>query len=125
MKKQLNQVKKFHKKFDIETKMKSPGIPESEYVIRRHKLIREEYLELQAEMMPSSEADIKKIAKEIADILYVVYGAIIDYGLDGKMEAIFKEVHKSNMSKSDKKDENGKVVKGKHYHPANLERILK
>ena len=131
MNKQLKKVKQFHKKFGLEALKKKPGIPENnDVVIRRHRLIREEFLELQAEMMPTYDSDLGKIAKEMADLLYVIYGAVLEYGLEDKMEKIFDMVHKSNMSKLDKdgkvlKDEGGKVLKGPNYSPANIGKVIK
>jgi predicted HAD superfamily Cof-like phosphohydrolase len=131
MNKQLRQVKQFHKKFGVNNLKKNPGVPEdNEIILRRHRLIREEFLELQAEMMPTFYADVDKVAKEMADLLYVVYGAVLEYGLENKMKKVFSEVHKSNMSKLGRdgnpvRDRHGKVLKGPDYKPANISKILK
>jgi predicted HAD superfamily Cof-like phosphohydrolase len=60
-------------------------------------------------------------AKELADILYVVYGSGVAEGFD--LEPIFAEVHRSNMSKGDPivlVNEYGKVLKGANYSPADI-----
>ena len=63
------------------------------------------------------------IAKELADLLYVVYGTAVSLGID--MEPVFKEVHRSNMSKvGGYKREDGKWVKPPTYSPAALQDIL-
>lgn len=70
--------------------------------------------------------DIVGIADALTDILYVVYGTGHTYGID--LDACFKEVHRSNMSKFENglpvKREDGKIMKGKNYTPPDLERVL-
>lgn len=68
--------------------------------------------------------DMVEIADAIADLLYVVIGIGIAYGID--MEPIFAEVHRSNMSKfiDGYRDSNGKWIKGPCYSPANLVPII-
>ena len=63
------------------------------------------------------------IAQEIADLLYVVYGTAVSFGID--MEPVFREVHRSNMSKvGGYKREDGKWVKPATYSPAAITPIL-
>jgi predicted HAD superfamily Cof-like phosphohydrolase len=53
----------------------------------------------------------------------VVYGTAVSLGID--MEPVFKEVHRSNMSKvGGYKREDGKWVKPPTYSPASLDIIL-
>lgn len=67
--------------------------------------------------------DLSAVAKEMADLLYVVYGTAVSYGID--MEAVFHEVHRSNLSKvGGYKRADGKWVKPATYSPASLEPIL-
>ncbi len=63
------------------------------------------------------------LTKELADILYVVWGTAISFGLP--LEEVFRRVHESNMSKlgDDGKPiyrEDGKVLKGPNYKPVDL-----
>jgi predicted HAD superfamily Cof-like phosphohydrolase len=88
--------------------------------------MREELEEVEEAM---HEGDIKNIAKELSDLLYVVFGTAEVYGLGDKMDEVFAEVHRSNMSKLDKngkaiKREDGKVLKSDLYTPANFDEIL-
>ena len=67
------------------------------------------------------------MADALTDLLYVIYGMGITYGLN--LDECFKEVHRSNMSKlgADGKPiyrSDGKVLKGENYSPPNLKRIL-
>lgn len=93
----------------------------------REDLIWEEFQELREEFYPASTPtdgkNKKEIAKELSDILYVVYGAADTFGID--IDRVFEEVHRSNMSKlvdgKPLKREDGKVLKGPNYTPPNLE----
>ena len=63
------------------------------------------------------------MAKELADLLYVVYGTAVSVGID--MEPVFREVHRSNMSKvGGHKRADGKWVKPPTYSPADIESIV-
>lgn len=57
------------------------------------RLIQEELNELSLSENPVDAADA------LADLLYVVFGAVIEYGFSDRIGAIFDEVHRSNMSK--------------------------
>jgi predicted HAD superfamily Cof-like phosphohydrolase len=69
----------------------------------------------------SEKGDLVGIADALADIVYVIYGTALTYGID--LDSVLREVHRSNMSKlgSDGKPlirEDGKVLKsGKHFPP--------
>ena len=112
-------VLEFHEQFDIHVSP-TPSIPDEPTQVLRKRLIQEEFEELQEAMQ---EKDLSSIAKELADLLYVVYGTAVSLGID--MEPVFQEVHRSNMSKvGGYKREDGKWVKPATYSPAALERIL-
>ena len=71
----------------------------------------------------TSDIDMKNVAKELADLLYVVYGAGANFGLP--MDSVFDAVHNSNMSKLGEdgkpiKREDGKILKGPNYRPVDL-----
>ena len=62
-------------------------------------------------------------------MLYILCGTIIAHGFQDKMEAIFDEIQKSNMSKLDENGkpiyrEDGKVMKGPNYFKPNLRKII-
>ncbi len=112
-------VQEFHKQFEIHVSP-TPSIPDEPTQILRKRLIQEEFDELQEAMQ---EKDLPSIAKELADLLYVVYGTAVSLGID--MEPVFQEVHRSNMSKvGGHKREDGKWVKPATYSPASLDKIL-
>ncbi len=91
----------------------------------RCKLIDEEYLE---EFKPAMEAgDIVEMADALTDILYVVYGAGVAFGIP--LDECFAEVHRSNMSKAGPdgrpmRREDGKILKGPNYSPPDLESVV-
>ena len=65
--------------------------------------------------------DLANIAKELADTLYATYGTILEHGLQDRMDEIFAEVHRSNMSKD---YHEYKMVKGDSYFKANVGKYL-
>jgi len=112
-------VQEFHEQFDIHIST-TPSIPDDATQILRNRLIQEEFEEFQEAMQSK---DLSAMAKELADLLYVVYGTAVSLGID--MEPVFKEVHRSNMSKvGGYKREDGKWVKPPTYSPASLESII-
>lgn len=70
------------------------------------------------------DGSLKDIAKELADLVYVVYGTA-DY-LKIDLDKVLEAVHVSNMTKFDPETgkpfyrEDGKVTKGPFYKPADL-----
>lgn len=113
-------VKEFHRQFRIHISEK-PEIPSEEVAELREVLMTEELSEL-AEAMECEE--LQDIAKELADLLYVVYGTAVAYGID--MEPVFKEVHRSNMTKiGGYRRADGKWMKSPTYSKAQLKDILK
>jgi len=112
-------VAEFHQTFDI-AKEPVPTIPDEATRVLRVRLIQEEFDELQEAL---GQRDTVAVAKELADLLYVVYGTAVSCGIE--MEPVFREVHRSNMSKvGGHKRADGKWVKPATYSPACLEPIL-
>lgn len=112
-------VAEFHRKFDILVGDR-PSIPTEATRQLRVRLIHEEFAELQEAM---AAQDLPAVAKELADLLYVVYGTAVSYGLD--MDPVFREVHRSNLSKvGGYKREDGKWVKPPTYSPADVQPLL-
>lgn len=117
-------VKEFHQTFGV-TDSKIPVLLDQETMDLRKKLIDEEVKETYEAMY--EKKDIAEIAKELADILYVVYGTAASYGID--IDKVFAEVHRSNMSKLTKdgkvlRREDGKVLKSDQYTPADVKKVL-
>lgn len=121
----LRMVKDFHDKFggDIDVPLTL------EKRVFREVLIAEEFDEVSDELFPEHPiVDKKKLTKELADLLYVVYGTAVTFGLP--LEEVFEEVHYSNMSKLGEdgkpiKREDGKILKGPNYKEPNLDKYFK
>lgn len=114
-------VKEFHKAFGLLIS-DQPNALETDAEVRqlRLRLIEEELEEYKVALI---EGDIVEIAKELADLLYVIYGAGVSHGID--LHEVFKEVHRSNMTKKGgHKDAGGKWIKPETYEAANLTGII-
>jgi predicted HAD superfamily Cof-like phosphohydrolase len=97
----LNQVAEFHRTFKhpIEN---SPIIPSKQRSDLRVSLLVEEVKELQQAI---EENNLVEVADALCDIQYVLAGAILEFGLADKFKDLFDEVHRSNMSKACKSEE--------------------
>jgi predicted HAD superfamily Cof-like phosphohydrolase len=112
-------VGEFHQTFGIAV-ANVPTIPDPATEALRMRLIEEESDELRQAL---EQQDLVAIAKELADLLYVVYGTAVSCGID--LEPVFREVHRSNMSKvNGHRRADGKWVKPPDYSPARIEPIL-
>ena len=102
-----------------------PTLPDTSLAKLRLELIREEFEEL---TVATNAMDMIEIADALTDILYVVYGAGHAFGID--LDACYREVHSSNMSKlgEDGKPiyrEDGKVLKGPNFRSPDLAQFCK
>jgi predicted HAD superfamily Cof-like phosphohydrolase len=112
-------VKEFHETFGLVVRER-PGIPDSQTVQLRVRLIKEELEELQEAF---DNHDIVEVADALGDLMYVVLGTAVSCGLP--TDQIFDEIHRSNMSKvGGHRDEGGKWIKPPTYSPPYLEPIL-
>jgi predicted HAD superfamily Cof-like phosphohydrolase len=73
--------------------------------------------------------DLAEVADALGDMLYILCGTILEHGLQYKMEEVFEEIQRSNMSKlgADGKPiyrEDGKVMKGPDYFRPDIAAIL-
>lgn len=127
MKKQLDAVKEFHTAFGLGvSEMPKASLGEAVNMLRFNlmKEENEEYLDA------VQNNDLTEIADALGDMLYILCGTIIEHGLQYKIEEVFDEIQRSNMSKlgEDGKPiyrEDGKVMKGPNYFKPDFEEILK
>lgn len=109
-------VKEFHTKYkclinEYPTKLDSCTL------LLRSRLLQEEVAEFTG---AASNGDLVGMVDALCDILYVTYGAAVCLGVD--LEPIFAEVQRSNMTKDGGgHDTGGKVVKGPHFSPPDVE----
>ncbi len=125
MKTNFEMVQEFHRAFSERKMPEAPELQEVSIEELRMKLIMEEMEEIVDAL---HDEDVVNLAKELSDLLYVVYGMADEYGIP--IDACFRAVHESNMTKlgSDGKPvyrEDGKVIKGPNYRPPDLNFILK
>lgn len=127
IKKELESVKLFHKKFNIDYLNEPKANIPDEIKELRFKLMEEENLEY---LKATKENDIVEIADALGDMLYILCGTIISHGLQNKIEEIFQEIQNSNMSKLGDNGkpiyrDDGKVLKGPNYFKPDIRKILK
>lgn len=126
MKDKINAVQEFHKAFKLGMKTKPIADIGENRKLLRYKLMREEneeYLEA------ANNNDLVEIADALGDMLYILCGTIIAHGMQDKIDEVFNEIQRSNMSKlgEDGKPifrEDGKVLKGPNYFKPNILEIL-
>ncbi|HRB72080.1 nucleoside triphosphate pyrophosphohydrolase family protein [Flavobacterium sp. WV_118_3] len=127
MKKQLQAVQEFHESFGLGVSSFPKADLGEQVNLLRYNLMKEEneeYLEA------VQNNDLVEIADALGDMLYILCGTILEHGLQHKIEEVFDEIQRSNMSKlgEDGKPiyrEDGKVMKGPNYFKPNFETILK
>ena len=92
----LEKVAEFHRTFGAPI-LSSPQIPSEERCKLRVNLLQEELNELSDAIQAG---DIVEIADALADLQYVLSGAILEFGLKDRFDTLFDEVQRSNMSKA-------------------------
>lgn len=106
----LTDVAKFHDTFGAPV-LDEPMIPAQERCTLRVALIQEELNELKEAI---ADNDLVEVADALADIQYVLSGAILEFGLADRFKEIFDEVQRSNMSKTCKSMDEAKKTQA-HY----------
>jgi predicted HAD superfamily Cof-like phosphohydrolase len=122
---ELNKVKEFHEAFAVNIEEQAI-IPSRKRCELRQRIIQEEVDELKAAW---ESGDLVEVADALADIHYVLMGTVLEFGLQDKYAEIFKEVHRSNMSKLDENGkpiyrEDGKVMKSDRFSKPEIEKII-
>ncbi|PCE64311.1 pyrophosphohydrolase domain-containing protein [Sediminicola luteus] len=126
MKNKLAAVQEFHEAFGlgVSTEMKS-DLGKAKNTLRFNLMAEEneEYLEA------ASKNDLVEVADALGDMLYILCGTILEHGLQHKIEEVFEDIQRSNMSKlgADGKPiyrEDGKVLKGPGYFKPNIAKVL-
>ena len=92
----MEMVREFHDAFGINNQ-EEPSV-EMEHHIKqlRFELMKEEneeYLEA------ARRGDLVEVADALGDMLYILCGTILAHGMHHKIEEVFVEIQKSNMSK--------------------------
>jgi HAD superfamily hydrolase (TIGR01509 family) len=112
-----------------------PTLRDADLLALRLRLISEEYEEvtavyrqliaaMQNGAQPNPVEALAPLAHELADLLYVTYGALESCGLDA--DAIFAEVHRANLAKAGGPVRaDGKLLKPPGWQPADVTAIIR
>jgi len=125
-------LREFHHAVGL-TSPQRPTVPGPALLTLRRTLIREEAAEVEAEWSRLEQklrdgeavpaADLAPLAHELADLLYVTYGALAVLGIDA--DAVFAEIHRANMAKlGGPRREDGKQLKPEGWQPADVRGVL-
>ncbi|MGB5227552.1 hypothetical protein [Eudoraea sp.] len=126
MKKKIASVELFHKSFGLGVahSMKADlGVAKNKLRFDLMDEENKEYLEA------AQNNDLAEVADALGDMLYILCGTILEHGMQYKIEEVFEEIQRSNMSKLGKDGkpiyrEDGKVLKGPEYFKPNIQAIL-
>ncbi len=122
----IDHVRAFHDAFRISNADGPTGDIGERDALLRYTLMREEneeYLEA------ANRGDLVEVADALGDMLYILCGTILKHGLQHKIEAVFEEIQRSNMSKLDANGqpiyrEDGKVLKSERYFKPDIAGVL-
>lgn len=126
MKNKLAAVEEFHLAFGLGINQAPVGDLGEAKNRLRYDLMKEEneeYLEA------ALKNDLAEVADALGDMLYILCGTILEHGMQHKIEEVFNEIQRSNMSKLGLDGKpvfrgDGKVLKGPHYSRPQINRIL-
>ena len=126
MKYKLSAVEQFHNSFGLGVRNSPKADLAPRIVELRYRLMEEENREY---LEAAKKGDLIEVADALGDMLYILCGTILEHGMQHKIEAVFEEIQRSNMSKlgEDGKPlyrEDGKVLKGPGYFKPDIKRIL-
>ena len=118
-----SKVKKFHEIYKCNIGS-LPMLPSKDERDLRISLLDEEFNEY---LVAESKNDIVEISDALGDMLYIIYGTAISYGIP--INEIFNEIHDSNLSKLDISGnpilrDDGKILKGPNYFKPDIKKIL-
>jgi len=127
MKEKLKAVEKFHATFGLDIQQVPNANLSKEKIQLRYDLMKEENSEY---FMAAKNGDLIEVADALGDMLYILCGTILEHGMQYKIEEVFNEIQRSNMSKLGANGkpiyrEDGKVMKGPNYFKPDLKKILK
>ncbi|HAG05529.1 MAG TPA: hypothetical protein DCG68_01565 [Cryomorphaceae bacterium] len=126
MQEQIAAVTKFHEVYRIPYAVQPTTNVDPQLIALRHRLMaeeNEEYLEA------ALAGNLVEVADALGDMLYILCGTMITHGMQEKIEEVFREIQRSNLSKlgADGQPiyrEDGKVMKGPNYFKPDIAAIL-
>ncbi len=126
MKNKIDAVADFHRAFGLGISHKPQANLGEETIRLRFNLMDEENREY---LEAARSGDLVEVADALGDMLYILCGTILEHGMQYKIEEVFEEIQRSNMSKlgGDGKPiyrEDGKVLKGPNYFKPDIQGVL-
>ena len=126
MKNKIKAVQEFHTAYKLGYKNEPIAAIGKDKINLRFDLMDEENKEY---LEAAQNSDLVEVADALGDMLYILCGTIIEHGMQHKIEEVFEEIQRSNMSKLGADGEpiyreDGKVLKGPNYFKPNIEKIL-
>jgi predicted HAD superfamily Cof-like phosphohydrolase len=126
LKDNIDKVREFHEVFGIAFEHQPQAVLSEKDFMLRHNLMKEEneeYLEA------CKDGNLTEIADALGDMMYILFGTIVRHGLKHKIEEVFTEIHRSNMSKLDENGkpiyrEDGKILKSNLYFKPQIKEVL-
>ena len=127
MKNKIKAVREFHEAFGLGVQQSPVANLSMQKLKLRIDLMDEENKEY---LEAAENNDLVEVADALGDMLYILCGTILEHGMQYKIEEVFDEIQRSNMSKLGADGtpiyrEDGKVMKGPNYFKPNIESILK
>lgn len=127
MKNKIKAVRDFHEAFGLGIEQSPVAKLSMQKLKLRFDLMaeeNEEYLEA------AQNDDLIEVADALGDMLYILCGTILEHGMQHKIEEVFNEIQRSNMSKLGENGKpiyraDGKVMKGPNYFKPDIESILR
>ncbi len=126
MKELLDSVSEFHRTYRVPMQDAPMTMPSEDLVALRHRLMAEE----NEEYLEAARAGNRvEVADALGDQLDILCGTIITHGMQDLIEEVFREIHRSNLSKlgADGQPlyrEDGKVMKGPNYFRPDIAAVL-
>lgn len=122
----IENVEDFHNAFGIENNFEPTANLTLDEVTLRYNLMKEENEEYYE---AAKNGDLVEIADALGDQLYILCGTLLKHGLKDKINEVFMEIQRSNMSKLDVNGkpiyrEDGKVMKSELYFKPNIKKVL-
>ncbi len=126
MESKIRAVELFHNSFGLGVQQNPKADLGKEKNLLRFNLMDEENKEY---LEAANNNDLVEVADALGDMLYILCGTILEHGMQYKIEEVFEEIQKSNMSKlgADGKPiyrEDGKVLKGPNYFKPDIKTIM-
>lgn len=126
LKEVIKHVETFHDAFKIKNKYTPTADVTDKVGKLRYDLMHEENEEYYEAV---KNGDLVEIADALGDMLYILCGTILQHGMQDKIQEVFEEIQRSNMSKLDADGnpiyrEDGKVLKSNLYFKPNIKAIV-